>query len=159
LSTHSVHSEDARRVATAPAAFSAERFKCNICFATPNILRRDSGHSAQLRLLLAVRCGGAGHVSRPSAYPSIAGISLHCREPPPRASCRGWEASKHRRNLVPPVPSPHLPVAAIVEVKLMLVESSVRGTHIPAAKEYRFGDFPGHEGGRCVVPLRAPTQA
>jgi hypothetical protein len=35
-----------------------------------------------------VRCGCAGRVQRPSAYPSIAGISLHCREPPVRARSR-----------------------------------------------------------------------
>jgi hypothetical protein len=27
-----------------------------------------------------------GHARRPSAYPSIAGITLHCREPPQRAN-------------------------------------------------------------------------
>jgi len=32
-----------------------------------------------------IRCGGAGHVRRPSAYASIAGALLHRRELPQRA--------------------------------------------------------------------------
>jgi hypothetical protein len=47
---------------------------------------RVVGATLATRLLdewrLRVRCGGAGHVCRPSAYPSIAGISPHCHEPP-----------------------------------------------------------------------------
>jgi hypothetical protein len=37
---------------------------------------------------LWVRCGGAGHVRRPCALPSIAGIPLHRHEPPHRARSR-----------------------------------------------------------------------
>jgi hypothetical protein len=31
---------------------------------------------------MAVRCGGAGHIRRPSAYNPIAGVLLHCPESP-----------------------------------------------------------------------------
>jgi hypothetical protein len=42
---------------------------------------------------LRVRCGGDGHVPRPSACPPIAGISLHSHEPPQWANKR--HAKRH----------------------------------------------------------------
>jgi hypothetical protein len=163
----------APRAATLPAAprISAVNSRLRIGLLTPRPIRAAQYRIAADRLAdakadlqiagagqgledpVGVRCGGGGRIGRPSAYPSIAGILLHCREPAVRAGSGLMHRANHN-----PIRSPRRRVRAALPAlrgaaRLRRLDPSATSTacRTSAGRWHGFGGSLSYPGGEPLL--------